>query len=147
MAISPNDTFTSGQILTAQECNNFPFGIVAKGQNPSNTGLTTTVGDFNVSVTFTAIANRYYKYTFYAYASNSTTVSTLETYITDSSNNIKATLNMASPGNSNYTYQMLTYITTETAGSVTRKVRGKCGAGTGTVYGPLDLWVEDIGPA
>ena len=147
MAISPNDTFTSGQILTAQECNNFPFGIVAKGSNASNATLSTTVADFGVSVTFTAIANRYYKYTFYCYASNSTSVSTLETYITDSSNNIKATLNMASPGNSNYTYQMLTYITTETAGSVTRKVRGKCGAGSGTVFGPLDLWVEDIGPA
>lgn len=147
MAISPNDTFTSGQILTAQECNNFPFGIVAKSSLGTNAGLTTTLADLGLSVTFTAIANRYYKYTFVAYASNATSSGVAETLITDSSNNIKGQINLYLVGGGNYTYQLLTYISTETAGTVTRKIRGKCGAGTGTIYAPLDFWVEDMGPA
>ena len=147
MAIAPNTTFVSGAILTAAQQNAFGFGIVGYATNASNVGLTTTVGDLGLSVTFTAIANRYYKYTFFNYANNGTTSTVLESYVTDASNNIINQLNMYIVGGANYNYQMLTYISTESAGSTTRKVRGKLGAGTGTAYGRLQFWVEDIGPA
>ena len=123
-----------------------PRGIMAYATK-TTTGITTTLADVGLSVTFTAQANRYYKYTFYTYASNSTSVGTMETYITDSSNNIKGILNLYVPGGGYYTFQHLTYISTETAGSVTRKVRAKCQTGSGTLYDPMYLFVEDIGAA
>ena len=147
MAINPNTTFTAGSILTAAQQNRFPRGIMAYATTASNAGLTTTVADLGLSLSFTAVANRYYKYTFAAYASNASIASTLETYVTDSANAIKGSINLYVASASGYTYQLLTYISTETAGTVTRKLRGKCGAGSGTIYGPLDFWVEDIGPA
>jgi len=147
MAINPNTDFTVGAVLTAAQQNRLPRGIMAFATLGTNGGLTTVVGDIGVSLSFTAVANRYYKYTFVAYASNSTAAGTLETYVTDSSNNIKGQINLYVPGGGSYTYQLLTYISTESAGTVTRKIRAKCGAGTGTIYSPLDFWVEDIGPA
>jgi hypothetical protein len=125
---------------------NTAWGIVAKATG-TTVGLTTTLADIGTSVTFTAIAARQYKYTFYAYASNASVAGTLETYITDSSNTAKGSLNLYVPGGGNYTFQNLTYISTETAGSVTRKVRAKCQSGTGTIFGEYQLFVEDIGPA
>jgi hypothetical protein len=62
MAITSNDLFTSGQILTAQECNQFPFGIVAQGaggvQSTTGTGFETFI-----SATGTVLANRSIKIT------------------------------------------------------------------------------------
>ena len=146
MAISPNTNFTTGQVLTSDQANRFPRGIMAYS-TISTTGLTTTMTDIGLSVTFTAVANRYYKYTFYAYASNSTSTGTMETLVTDTSNVTKEALNLYVVGGGNYTFQNLTYISTETAGSVTRKIRAKVAAGTGTLYGPIYFFVEDIGPA
>ena len=125
---------------------NMPWGILAY-QTRSTIGVTTTLADIGLSVTFTAVANRYYKYTFYSYASNSTSAGTFETYITDPSNVATGSLNLYLVAGANYTFQNLVYVSTETAGSVTRKVRAKCQAGTGTIYSPMYLFVEDIGPA
>jgi len=147
MAIAPNTTFVSGAVLTAAQMNALPFGIVAYGTLAGNAGLTTTTGDLGVSVTFTAIANRYYKYTFFSNAANASAAGTMETYITDSSNNIKTSMNLYVIGGAFYSFQQISFITTETAGSITRKLRGKVQTGTGTIFGPLQLWVEDIGPA
>jgi hypothetical protein len=146
MAISPNVNFSSGAVYTADQANRFPRGIMAYATR-NTAGLTTTLADISLSVTFTAVANRYYKYTFYAYASNASSAGTMETYITDSANNAKGSLNLYVPGGGNYTFQNLVYISTETAGSVTRKVRAKVQTGTGTIFEPLILIVEDIGPA
>jgi hypothetical protein len=59
MAITPNTTFTSGQILTAQQQNNFPRGIIAVTTSTSNV-LTGTILS-GLSTTFTAVANRNYR--------------------------------------------------------------------------------------
>ena len=64
MAISPNDTFTSGQILTAVECNQFPFGVVAYQSDTTNASFTTEAVNITTP-SFTAIANRYYRITFF----------------------------------------------------------------------------------
>lgn len=65
MAISPNDNFTSGQILTAQECNQFPRGIVAFAQATANDDTITAEEIQITASTFTAVANRYYRITYY----------------------------------------------------------------------------------
>ena len=123
-----------------------PRGIMAYATRET-TGLTTTLGDIGLSVTFTAVANRLYKYTFYCYASNSTASGVLGTFVTDSSNVIKEALNLYVVAGGNYTFQHLTYISTETAGTVTRKIRANTQFGSGTLFGPLYFFVEDIGAA
>jgi hypothetical protein len=64
MAISPNTDFTSGQILTATQQNQFPRGIMAYAQ--STTTDTVTVEEIELTAsTFTAVANRYYKISYF----------------------------------------------------------------------------------
>ena len=147
MAINPNTDFTAGQVLTADQTNRFPRGVMAYNPKATNTGLTTTLGDVGTSVTFTAVANRYYKYTFYCGASNASASGTLECYITDNANNILGTLNLYLVGGGNYSAVHNVLIRTETAGSNTRKVRAKVESGTGTLFAPMYLLVEDLGPA
>ena len=65
MAISPNVDFTSGQILTATQQNQFPRGIVAYTQSTSSSASITTEVVTLTSSSFTAVANRYYKITYY----------------------------------------------------------------------------------
>jgi hypothetical protein len=65
MAINPNTDFTAGQVLTADQQNRFGRGIMAIGEATSSTA---TVAIETVSVTsssFTAVANRYYKITYF----------------------------------------------------------------------------------
>jgi hypothetical protein len=64
MAITPNTTFTSGQILTAQQQNNFPRGIMALQTANTSDGFSTEEVDIT-STSFTAVANRYYRITYY----------------------------------------------------------------------------------
>jgi hypothetical protein len=62
MAITPNTDFTSGQILTAQQQNNFPRGLVALAQSVTTQNtISTEVLSTGMSATFTAVANRNYK--------------------------------------------------------------------------------------
>jgi len=66
MAISPNDNFTAGQVLTATECNQFPRGVMAYAESTADYTLTTSdVIATGMTVTFTAVANRYYRITYY----------------------------------------------------------------------------------
>jgi hypothetical protein len=65
MAISPNDDFTAGQILTATECNNWPRGVMAFNTNTTtNAGVTGEATQITATA-FTAVANRYYKITYF----------------------------------------------------------------------------------
>ena len=65
MAITPNDLFTSGQILTASECNAYPFGIVAQGTGSVKSTTTTSFETF-MDCTGTVLANRSVKVTILA---------------------------------------------------------------------------------
>jgi hypothetical protein len=65
MAISPNVDFTSGQILTATQQNNFPRGIMAFTTSSSPSASISTEVVTLTSTSFTAVANRYYKITYY----------------------------------------------------------------------------------
>jgi hypothetical protein len=66
MAISPNDDFTAGQVLTATECNQFPRGVMQFASSSTNYTLTATdTIATGMTATFTAVANRYYRITYY----------------------------------------------------------------------------------
>ena len=65
MAISPNDDFTAGQVLTSTECNQFPRGIMAFAQSTAN-DMSITAEEIQLTAsTFTAVASRYYRITYY----------------------------------------------------------------------------------
>jgi len=74
MAVSPNVDFVSGAILTASQQNKFGRGIVGIAQMSSNYTLTTSAVALT-SVTWTAVANRYYKVTYFEPEAQTSTVS------------------------------------------------------------------------
>ena len=64
--MAQNDVFTVGQILTAQEMNQGPFGVCAFDSDASNYNLTTTLTIVpGLTATWTADATRLYKITYY----------------------------------------------------------------------------------
>jgi len=62
-----NNAFTVGQTLTAQECNNLPFGVAYFDSDASNFNLTTTLTAVTGlgPASWTADATRLYKITYY----------------------------------------------------------------------------------
>ena len=155
MAISPNDTFTSGQVLTAQECNNFPFGVVALATNTtaSQAGITGVTDLTGMSVTFTAIANRYYKASYHIYGIPTVTNACFSV-------NLQEGATIKQVGNTNGgvatigTTLTAIYVGTFSAGSHTLKLTGQLtGGSSGSIKFeaasvlPWILVIEDIGPA
>jgi hypothetical protein len=157
MAISPNDTFTSGQILTAQECNQFPFGVVALASSTTTYTLTTTETiATGMTVTFTAIANRYYKITYFEPQAQTASVAANTTLGIRKTNATGTILNLTTLGNEGGADQaglIGSIITTLTAGSNTIVGTAYCSSTTGAPQLIRDatrtaqLLVEDIGPA
>ena len=152
MAVSPNTDFTTGQVLTASQQNNFPRGVMgyAKSTADSTTISTTQADVSGMSVTFTAVANRLYRATFECFYSVSS-ASQNQFFITDGSNNMVDQIYTNS--NLNFVSITLVYIFTTTAGSKTYKVRAETSAGTMTIYGATganrsySFVIEDLGPA
>jgi hypothetical protein len=161
MAIAPNNTFVAGQVLTAAECNAFPFGVVARATSNTDYTLTTSYAiATGMSVTFTAIANRYYKITYMEPQVQTANISSADTNtqirVTDAAGTLLQTGFLRSEY-ANQDTATITLVTTSTfaAGSVT--IVG-CAKTTSTssapvlgrnaaVAGPALLLVEDIGPA
>jgi hypothetical protein len=66
MAINPNTNFTAGAILTADQQNRFPRGVMAYAESATNYTLTaSTAVATGMTVSFTAVAGRYYRVTYY----------------------------------------------------------------------------------
>lgn len=153
MAISPNDAFSSGQVLTAQECNNFPFGVVGLVQKVSgNFTVTTTISDVTgMSVAFTALANRLYKFSVLCTGLKNTSATWTGIYLTNSGNGIYAQV-YATPASAGQYYNLSfpCYLSGFTPGSITVKLRAQCSTDTSTFLAgpesPLQLIVEDMGP-
>jgi hypothetical protein len=64
MAINPNTDFSPGEIFTAGQADRFPRGIMSFAKSTTNIsfgGETTII----TAPAFTAVANRYYKITFF----------------------------------------------------------------------------------
>ena len=158
MAISPNDTFTSGQILTAQECNQFPFGVVALASSTTSYALTTTETiATGMTVTFTALADRYYKITYFEPVAETPSSSGL-TYLTIRKTNatgtvLNNTLIRSESATADISGMTCLIITTLTAGSNTIVGTAYSSSTSGTpdlgrdATRTAQLLVEDIGPA
>ncbi len=153
MAITSNNTFVAGEVLTAAECNNFPFGVVGAVQSVAgNITITTTATDVSgMSITFTAIAGRTYKFNVQASATSGTTQQFIELQITNAANakfaGVYAGLTAGEYANLSFS----NYITGVAAGSITFKMRVSCQTSTGTLLRSgsdyLSFWIEDIGTA
>lgn len=152
MAINPNTDFSSGAVLTAAQQNRFPRGIMAYGTNTA-TDSTVTVEEQEVApITFTAVANRYYRITYYEPAFGSTTAAAMTMRIRQT--NITGTVLQTSQVYNNSFYQqsgICMGYATFSAGSVTILATLQNSTGTGgatrssTSYAFLS--VEDVGPA
>ena len=60
-----NTDFTVGQILTAQQQNNFPRGLVSVTPATAASGTFTTIVTTITAPSFTAVANRYYRISYF----------------------------------------------------------------------------------
>ena len=159
MAISPNTTFVSGAVLTAAQQNSFPFGVVALATSSTAYTVGTSVGvATGMSVSWTAIANRNYKITYFE--PRVLTPSVINGFVS-------ATIRLDNAAGAAYS---LTYCQTNSATPMTQMGGGSViktfSAGTVTIAGCLVassatgtpvatrsaeslayLLVEDLGPA
>jgi hypothetical protein len=151
MAINPNTNFSAGAVFTADQANRFPRGVVGVSQKVTDQNVTAEADVSGLSVTWTAEANRVYKFTltmnaFAASASN------LTVYLNDNSTNIRELLEGIAAGTPSFV-SFAFYVTGITAGSKTYKIRSSATSST-TLYGTTaratlvaQLIVEDIGPS
>jgi homogentisate 1,2-dioxygenase len=153
MAIAPNTTFVSGAILTAAQQNAFAFGTMAYSSNNSSNvlGITTITTTFTMS-SFTAIANRNYKITYFEpvmFCSSGSGEGTLT--IKNGATTLATTILTLNVNNS--AGAVLQTITTFTAGATTLTTALTYTTGTGTMTAGRNATrvafalVEDIGPA
>ena len=152
MAVSPNTNFTSGQILTATQANNWPRGVMGYYVSTANSAIGAATADITgASVTFTAEANRLYRALFTCDYSVTNAGALAGFYMTDSSNNIIQNIANTTSTNSGFAQVTLQYLFTVSAGSVTRKMRCDVSAGTGSIRGTAGqvymFSIEDMGPA
>lgn len=131
---------------------NTPWGRVAQvtQTGSSQTGITTATDITGMSVTFTAVANRIYRFTWNATAQQVTSAGTFNIVLADgaatSVDNAGATL----AANSFLTLTAV-FETSSLSGSVTRKLRAGTTAGTLSILnGSVNaskLFVDDMGPS
>ena len=151
MAIAPNTTFVSGAILTAAQQNAFPFGICAL---TTNTTTDSTITSEEVQITgssFTAIANRYYKITYYeADANGGNGYFTFRIRLTNLAGTVLQTCYESSTAGQDR-FAVCMYIGTLTAGTTNVVATAQMSSGTGILARGATiqayLLVEDIGPA
>ena len=148
-----NTTFTSGQVLTASQMNNLPWGVAGRAIITSDVNLTTSFVTM-ATLTFTAVANRYYRITYFEpFCKTSSTI--------DSLINLKIAQGAASLQQSfinnpvvvQYFESMIcTCVTTFSAGSTTITAQALSTSTAGTpLLGrngdrPAQFFIEDIGP-
>ena len=129
---------------------NAPWGRVASSIKTTTTSLSTTVADVT-SVTFTAVANRYYKVHFFSPYLSMGAAGACDVTLTDVSNTQVTVANFSPRGIGLFEPVNLMYLETPSAGSVTRKIRAVLSTSTGNIFGsataPAVLIVEDIGPS
>lgn len=150
MAINPNTDFTAGQVLTSSQANRFPRGVMGLVIRNTNFAPTTAISDFG-SITFTAVANRYYQYSLYVPGADSSGAINVTISLTDSAGTTTynaATQSIRGPGLLD-TFNFTT-LRTETAGSITRKIRMVTSAGNASMCSASSIGyfiAEDLGPA
>ena len=156
MAISPNVDFTSGQVLTATQQNQFPRGIVSLATVTSATGINTTEAVQITAPAFTAVANRYYRVTYYEpqiqVGAATPTYYGFRVRLTNLAGAVQGIVEPESMANpSDGQIMTLSFVTTFSAGSTVLVATAVTGSSTASCYGAAttrrQLIVEDIGPA
>jgi hypothetical protein len=148
--MSHDQTWTAGQVLTAAAINDLTSGRVGYVAVTSSQGSITSVVDLtSLTVTFTAIASRYYRITGHVMAQNNTANARCDLQLTDGSNNVLA-ISRGSSGATNQDFTLIaTYIVAPGAGSVTYKLRAVANSGTmqmtAAATAPAFISVEDFG--
>jgi hypothetical protein len=150
MAINPNTNFTAGAVLTADQQNRFPRGIMAFVQSTTTDGTITAEEVQLTSPSFTAVANRYYRVTY------------TEPNLTGGTGYFLAQIRLTNLAGTRLTRFDNTvgaaernvnavWVGTLTAGSTVIVATLQNTAGTGSAVrsatSPAQLFVEDIGPA
>jgi hypothetical protein len=158
MAIAPNTTFVANTVLTAAQQNAFGFSTVALATATANYALTTSIATSGLSVTFTAIANRNYKISWYEAQCQITNiasgVTTMQLRVTNAAGTLLQNTFAKNASTISGTIQVLCmYVGTFSAGSTT--IVG-CASTTSLsdapalsrqATAPAFLLVEDIGPS
>jgi hypothetical protein len=150
MAINPNTNFTAGQVLTADQTNRFPRGVVSLVQNGGSGSVSLPAATEVTLLTapaFTAVANRYYRITWQEAEINGG-VGNLSLKL---KNGATVLMNKTYSGAGNYYAGFCTTTTTFTAGSIiitaTATAAGAGNAFRGAGGYIATLVIEDIGPA
>jgi hypothetical protein len=156
MPINPNTNFTAGAVLTAAQQNRFPRGVVAYAQRLSNFTCSTTETVSITASTFTAVANRYYKITYFEPgvnpipgAGNSITT---KIRLTNASGTIYQTTNRQESGATSVTNPLVAEtVQTFAAGTVVIVGTAIANTSTPTMFADLNqpafILVEDLGEA
>ena len=156
MAVNPNTDFTSGSVLTAAQQNRFPRGIMAFVQSTTSDTTITAEEIQLTSASFTAVANRYYRITYYE--PQIVTPATAGAFVTSGIRltNLAGTRYqtgiMQNAPATGVNFSMTTvWVGTLTAGSTVIVSTLTCSSGTAgatrSATAPGQLTVEDIGPA
>jgi hypothetical protein len=158
MAANPNTNFTAGQVLTADQANRWPRGVMADPvkRTTSQATITTEVALTGMTLTFTAVANRLYKFTWHEPNIDAlgNVASTFQGRVRLT--NISGTIlqhNFVATGNvgQNATTMTLVGYFTPSAGSTTIICTGASSPASSTISRTATsqaiFMVEDIGPA
>ena len=153
MAITPNTTFTAGNVLTAAQMNRLPWGVMGYASLTANQTINSSslMDVTSLSVVFTANSTRIYR---------TSVIIPVITQNTSTEFNVLAIANSSgtSLAQSNFRaaatnqFQLIaTYIESGITGSTTRKARMSVSANTSTINSsatiPAFIVVEDIGQA
>ena len=157
MAIAPNTPpFVSGTILTAAQMTALPMGIVAYAEVTTATSITTTEAVQITSSAFTAVANRYYKVTYFEplVQTTGTAPGYIQQFVrlTNLAGAIQGQIDVEPVAATSDGQFMMTYfIKTFTAGSTVLVGTMKTSTNTAQAYGSATyrrfILVEDIGGA
>jgi hypothetical protein len=152
VAITPNTTFTAGNVLTAAQMNRLPWGIMATASKTSNqTGISTVTDITSLTVTFTAVSTRYYRTTIWSLVRQNTAAGTSVIQITDGSNVQKTEGDFYIGTAGGFGTLCVQCVETGLTGSTTRKGRALTASNTMDVIAsstfPAFILVEDIGQA
>ena len=153
MAANPNTNFTAGQVLTADQANRWPRGVMNYASLTGGlAGFSGGAADVTgTSMTFTAVANRLYKATWKVNGTkNASGLDLTFVQFTTSANVVLSDLSVSSPSG-NYNLNLCgSVLFTVAAGSVTYKLRIGSFSGTFTATAsatnPVQLVIEDLGP-
>jgi len=156
MAINPNTNFPASSVLTADQQNRFPRGVMAYNEITTPVTSITTEKLIITGSSFTAVANRYYKVTFYIPLGDGSDVTG---YVGGRirSTNVSGTLRQAAYLNPKYTgsttnwFFVVQWVGTLSAGTQNFVGSLDSQSGTARIYADSTtkpfLLVEDIGPA